>query len=516
MSRRFRILALALGLPSAALLSQARTPPVQLVVHLAVDQLRADYLTKWESQFTGGFIRLLRGGVFYPAGEQDHAVTQTAPGHASMMSGRWPYRTGIVANDRGVPDADYPLLGSTGPGASPARFRGTTLYDWMRATWPAARVLSVSRKDRGAILPVGRAQGSVFWFDRGQFTTSRWYGRTLPDWVTAWNATDPVGQLLGHVWTPLADIHYTEQDDRPFERNGKNNAFPYPLPTDHDLAASEIVNQPVMDSLTLAFAWRGFRAMHLGQEGHPDYLAISLSTTDAIGHRYGPGSLEIHDQVLRLDRQLGWFLDSLASVIPLDHVVISLTADHGATPYPESSGGGRFSLREETAAVRAYARDRWNIDIQVADESGLVLADTAALHARGVPVDSISRALASAIRGRPGVRDVLTPATFRARTDVESMRWHRQIPPDVGWLVAVAIEPGWLYSSGPGSTSHGSTNLSDRQVPILIMAPGVPPRRVTRAVGVVDLAPTIARLIGVRPTEPLDGHPLAEVIPSRR
>ncbi len=506
-------LSLMAVLPLAA---QTPASPPALVVHLSVDQLRADYLERWQNEFTGGLARLMAHGAVMLAGEQNHAVTQTAPGHASMMSGRWPYSTGIVVNDRGVPDADYPLIGTDGPGASPRRFRGTTVYDWMRAHDSTVRVLSVSRKDRGAILPVGRAAGEVFWFDHGRFTTSRWYGSRLPDWVTRWNATDPVAALMGRVWTPLPDVDYPEVDARAVERGGRNNTFPYPLPSDPARAASEITNHPVMDSLTLDFAWTGVRAMHLGQQGHPDFLAVSLSTTDAIGHRYGPGSLEVHDQVRRLDRQLGWFLDSLASVIPLDRVIISLTADHGSTEYPEAGGGERFSLSTEVRELRDWARDRWNIGLDVDAQSGLMLADTAALAARGVAIDSLAEALRQRILPRRGVRDVLTPARLQQRSDAEAELWRHQIPPDVGWLVGAAIAPGWVYGSSSSSTGHGSTNLSDRRVPILIMAAGVPAKLITRPVDVVDLAPTIAALAGVTPTEPLDGHIIPEVVSSRR
>jgi predicted AlkP superfamily pyrophosphatase or phosphodiesterase len=256
--------------------------------------------------------------------------------------------------------------------------------------------------------------------------------------------------------------------------------------------------------------------MQLGQQGHPDFLGVSLSTTDAIGHRYGPGSLEIHDQILRLDRQLGWFLDSLLTVIPVDRLVISLTADHGSTEYPEAGGGERFSLSDEVRQLRDWARDRWNIDIDIAAESGLVLADTAALAARGVAIDSLATALRQRVIPRRGVRDVVTPTTLASRTDREAELWRRQIPPGTGWLIGVAIDPGWVHGSSTSSTGHGSTNLTDRRVPILIMAPGVPPQRIERPVEVVDLAPTIAALIGVTPTEPLDGRIIPEIVSSRR
>ena len=145
-----------------------------LVVLLTIDQFRADYLARFAAQWTGGFARIYRDGTVFEHGEQDHAATETAPGHATLLSGRYPNHTGIVLNRLGVQDPTSPVLGATDTvGASPRRFRGTTLYDWMLARDPAARVLSVSRKDRAAIFPVGRSRGPVYWLYGGAFTTSR-------------------------------------------------------------------------------------------------------------------------------------------------------------------------------------------------------------------------------------------------------------------------------------------------------------------------------------------------------
>src|SRR5262249_33490966 len=167
-------------------LAQARP---RLIVLITVDQMRADYLNKWSRQYTGGFARLLKSGAVFSSAFQDHANTETAPGHSTLLSGREPYRTGIVFNAEGVPDDNAPIIGGGGPGASPFRFRGSTLVDWLRAKNARSRALSVSRKDRGAILPVGRAKESVYWYQTdGRFSTSAYYTDKLPDWVTNFNA----------------------------------------------------------------------------------------------------------------------------------------------------------------------------------------------------------------------------------------------------------------------------------------------------------------------------------------
>ena len=173
-----------------------------LIVFITVDQMRADYFERFSSQLTRGLGRLYRGGAVFTNGFQDHAITETAPGHSVTMSGRFPGHTGIVTNLTGVGDANAPLVGGGGVGASPYRFRGTTLIDWLVAKDPRSRALSVSRKDRGAILPMGRAKQSVFWYaSDGRFTTSTYYADTLPTWLQKFNDRKIPASYAGKLWT---------------------------------------------------------------------------------------------------------------------------------------------------------------------------------------------------------------------------------------------------------------------------------------------------------------------------
>lgn len=513
---RWPIVLAALSLTHLSLPAQA---PVRLVIHLDVDQLRPDYLGRWEGEFSGGLGTLLRDGVVFLAGEQDHAMTDTAPGHATMLTGRTPAQVGIVSNDLGVPDPLAPLLSGTGAGASPARVRGTTLYDWLRAADPATRVLSISRKDRSAILPIGRAKVAVFWWAKGVFTTSRWYADTLPTWLQQWNARDPVEQLRGSSWTLLRDpASYPEVDDRPFEAGGSDRTFPHRLPEDWTMAAGELEYRSMMDSLTLDAAWHGVRAMQLGTRDGIDMLAISLSTLDNIGHRWGPGSLEVHDHVLRLDRWLGQFLDSLATQVPLDEIVLSLAADHGVQEFPEAGQGGRQSLTPLVRALNSRVRERWAIDLAARAQGGLIVADRLALVSRGVDLDSLEAALTLEILALPGVTRVFTPRSLAtAPPDAATAGlWLRSIPAGVEWLVAAELEDHWMWNTARTSTSHGTTALVNRRVPIIFRVPGLAPARPSRVIRTVDIAPTLAVLLGIIPTEPLEGVPLPEVVGPRR
>ena len=469
----------------------------------------------------GGFRRFYDEGTEYSRGLQDHASTETAPGHSTVLSGRDPAHTGIVTNSRGVPDASAPVLGMMDTvGASPRRFRGTTLYDWMRARDPDTRVLSVSRKDRGAIFPVGRAKGNVYWYAGGRFTTSRYYATALPDWVDAFNARNGVVRLAGTTWSlSRPDSAYAEPDSLWFENGGADFVFPHRLPV-ADSIAQRITAYPWMDSLTLAFALDGVRALALGRRSAPDLLALSLSTTDAVGHAFGPDSREIHDQLLRLDGWLGQFFDSLARLVP-GGIVLVLTGDHGVSPLPEYEvmlrhekagrlgGGGAMAARLETAFERRYA-----MEFGVTFENGLLSADVEALRARGVNVDSLSAALAKQVAAWPGVAAVYTPATLRAAPPSDSAAglWKRTLPPDYGWLFAAVTRPHYVWSGGSLGGEHGGATSHDLWVPIAFVGPGIARQHVDREARTVDIAPTLAALLGILPTEPLDGRVLSEVV----
>ena len=494
-------------------------PSPHLVVVIVVDQMRADYLERFRTQWTGGLARLLAEGSAFTQGMQDHAITETAPGHATILSGRDPARVGIVNNSRGVPDSASPLLEATGPGASPWRFVGTTLYDWMLARDPATRLLSVSAKDRGAILPVGRSRGPVFWYAEGRFTTSRYYADSLPAWVRDYNARRGPERLAGTEWRLLLpESAYPEPDSLPFEHGGRDLVFPHRLPATAGSMDAALPDYPWMDSLTFDFALEGQARLGLGTRSRPDLLILSLSATDYIGHAFGPDSREVHDQLLRLDHWLGWFLDSLAVRIPRESILLALTADHGVVPFPELARmrgrpGGRTSLEGLATQVRADLQTRLGEGFGVEFEAGAVTADLDRLRARGVNADSLAIALAVAAGRVPGVRSVYTHASLAAApgSDQNAARWRRSLTPDFGWLICTALRPGWIWARDSAWTTHGSTNPDDVYVPIIFMGPGVRQGLHRRPVRSTDIAPTLAALLGVHPLERLDGNVIPEV-----
>ena len=499
----------------------------QLVVMITVDQLRADAYERYRQHLTGGLVRLYEHGAVFTEGYQDHAFTETAPGHASLLSGRFPVHTGIATNAHGVNTRDAPLLnGRPGePGASPFRFIGTELIDWMRAVRPDARFLSVSRKDRGAILPIGRAKGDVFWYSNsGRFTTSTYYADTLPSWVRQFNDRRLTRSWAGKAWEPLlAEQAYAEPDSVPVENLGRDYSFPHLLPRDSVALDTAVVSTPFLDDITLQFALEGLERDGLGATvGRTDLLAVSLSSTDAIGHRYGPDSKEYHDQVLRLDRFLGAFLDSLFKLRDSTRIVIALSADHGVTPFPTlvstiepNPGAKRVDMAPTWAMTRERLARAGIPDSLVTMDQNILVLQTRALAARGFSADSIALAFAREIKRVNGVaRADLLSAMARMDTtkDAIARRWlHTLNPASDTTRLAVTFTQHSYYAQVVYAT-HGSPYDGDAHVPIVIRGPGVKTGRVKRFVRTVDLGPTLAALIGVKPTEPLDGKVLREAI----
>ena len=497
-----------------------------LVVFFTVDQMRPDYFTRFESQLTGGLGRLYKGGAFFTNAFQDHAITETAPGHSATMSGRFPAHNGIVQNTDGVEDPKTPMIGGVGVGASPFRFHGTVLFDWLQKKDPRSRALSVSRKDRGAILPLGKAKQSVFWLTRAGFSTSVYYADKLPTWVQQFNERKLPASYAGKSWTLLLDsAQYPEPDSVP-EETGVNRArvtFPHDTPADPDRTAAILALGgpfPWADDIALQFALDGLQQLKLGTGPQTDVLAISLSATDAVGHLYGPDSREIHDQILRLDRSLGVFFDSLYKLRDSTKIIFALTSDHGVAPYPgvkshdPNEGAGYVQAAIDTAraaegrvgaALKDSTRFIW--------DTPYLLVDRAALSAKKLKPDSVIAAFVESERKVPGVlrvdlvRDLAKADTT---TDYVARRWLHTLPPGIPVEVVVTLKPYFYWSQS--IATHGTPHDYDAHVPVLFYGPPFKPGKYGEFARVVDMAPTLAAVLNTTPLEKLDGHVLQSSI----
>ena len=507
----------------AATAAAASTPRTRLVLQLTVDQMRGDYLDRYASQYTGGLKWLREHGAFFTNATHDHAATETAPGHATRWSGRYPSHPGLVRNAAGVQDPQTPLLlNSRGGGASPFRFRGSALFDWIRSDNQWSQALSVSRKDRGAILPLGRAHQNVYWYGLdGNFTTSRYYADTMPTWVQRFNARNITKPYLTMPWEPLLPASaYTEPDSQPLENQGKDFLFPHKLDADNRRALEGFVEVPWMDEITVAFALNGVNELKLGLGQGTDVLAMSLSTTDAVGHRYGPDSKELHDQLIRLDRVLGKFLDSLFVLRDSSTIILALSADHGVQPFPgihfpgTDPQRGKVNIKPIMDATRSKLIAMGVEGDAVDFESGMVVLEKARLRAKGINVDSVVRSLQTAWSKLPGVQSVYRKedlAGLAAKGNVIARRWLHAIPDDLNAVQGVSLKPNYYWSTVAYAT-HGTPNQLDAWVPIVFAGGPFKPGRYPKEVHTVDIAPTLAAALGISPIEPIDGKVLREAM----
>ncbi|MEQ9568546.1 MAG: alkaline phosphatase family protein [Longimicrobiales bacterium] len=519
------------AVPSAAGVSAAPATPVadstRLVVLLVVDQLPADLLDRYDAAFTGGFRRIRDRGLRFSNATHDHAVTETAPGHATIATGTEPARHGVPANDwweqeeggqlklvLNVVDPTVPLVGyPTLAGAAPTVLRRSGLGEWMQAADSESRVVSVSGKDRGAVLLAAHSRGLVYWFDPtvAGFVTSVHYRDDDPDWITAFNDEVVADARTDSVWSltvPDELRALARPDTFPWEADGVHTAFPHRLGelSDEGGAPDEIgwfmAATPTVDALTLRLAERAVAEESLGRDDHPDLLAVSLSQTDRIGHAYGPTSLEQLDNLLRLDEALGAFLDALDASVGPEHYLVAFTSDHGVMELPEvraANGLPGLRLTRDSAAtlqevVNAVARE-----VGTGDPDALArgLAEAAptvawvdrawtrsALAAGPVEADSFTRLhVASEVADRP------TGLLARAG-------------------VVLQFSEGVVTWGYPFGAAHSTPYLYDRHVPLVFVGPGLEPGVRTDAASAADLAPTLAALLGIAHPDDLDGTDL--------
>jgi hypothetical protein len=324
----------------------------------------------------------------------------------------------------------------------------------------------------------------------------------------------------GKKWTLLLpEKSYAEADSVPIEGNGVNFLFPHLLPEDGLDAANALRGTPFIDEVILAFALHGVQSMSLGKGPQTDVLAVSLSGTDYIGHRYGPDSREMHDQMLRLDRSLGRFLDSLYKVRDSSRIIIALTGDHGAGTIPDLKVGvtptpTRVSYGQLLPALRAGLRQA-NVDTTAIDfDVQIVSADRAAFKKANVNADSVLSSLATSLRAIPGIArvDWFKKLLADTATDPIARRWSHQFPADAPVDLVITLTPFSLWRGN--ISSHGSPYDYDSNVPLVFYGAGVQTGKHAEFVRTVDLAPTLAALAGVRPTETLDGVVLRPAITS--
>lgn len=506
--------AAALGVALAGC-TPSGAPTVFVIV---VDQLRTDYIERFQEHYQGGLRWLLDNGAYFPEAAYRHSSTSTGPGHATVATGMHPSSHGIVGNDwreNGqriycVADDGYELVGAPGRGVSPRALLAESLGDRLKRAWPRSAVHAFSTKDRSAVLLGGSRANGAYWYSDacGCVVSSTYYGKALPDWLTRAGLEATAAHYTGREWTRLIDDEalyerLSRRDRFPTERDDDGIVFPHLLPADG--FASALRATPFADEITLAAAAALLRSGEIGADSSPDLVLLGLSATDSIGHRYGPFSQEAMDNHLRLDRALGRFLEVVDETVGLADAVFALTADHGALPLVEYLvEEGREAKRFDAGALWQEAREAIErcgagpAEETVTASAGRALYwDESALLDRGVERGAASACLADWLERQDGVEEVLTAERLVAEDAAGvSALFQNAYHPDRSPHVQVHLRAGHYPGSALG-TGHGSAHDYDRRVPVLISGQGVAVGRFPGEAGPEDIAPTLGRVLGL-------------------
>jgi predicted AlkP superfamily pyrophosphatase or phosphodiesterase len=497
-------------------------PAIRLVLLVAVDQWRYDYLTRFRDEFTGGIARLLTTGAVYSNAYLDHYPTVTAVGHSTMLSGATPAVSGIIGNDwydralgrnvTSVSDPDTTLIGAAGEGASPRRMLVSTVGDELKSasrasagTPQARKVFGLSLKDRSAILPAGHMADGAYWFDTasGTFITSTFYRKDLPAWVAAFNEKKLGDTFAGKTWTYL-DPSSGAGHQMPAAPGG-------PL-------YSAVYGSPFGNELLAAFAQAAIEAERLGQRGVTDLLSVSFSSNDAVGHTYGPDSPEVRDIAVRTDRTLNELFARVDALVGLDHTVVILTADHGVAPVPEVQQarrlpGGRLKGEDLFLPIESALKARFG-------EGQWILSTAGTSPYLNHPLIAEKKLDPAAVRRVAAAAAAAVPHVARVYTR-EQLLAGEVVPDSIGRRIArsyqiarsgdleIVLDPYWMRAST--GTTHGTPYSYDAHVPLVFMGPGIRPGRYDATVALNDLAPTLATMLSIETPAGSQGRVLAEM-----
>jgi len=534
----------------------------RLILQITVDQLRGDLPTRYYDRLgEGGFRYLWESGVVYRDAHHGHANTETIVGHATLATGAHPSTHGMVANlwfDRetgfttyNVEDSNYRLLtegasvdadteidptqrAARSDGRSPAAILVSTFADELRSnTGGEAKVIGVSVKDRGAISMAGHS-GTAYWFSKasGEFVTSTYYLDRYPGWVTEFNAGKPARRYAGTEWRLLHERDtylFGDSDDRPWETDvgGFGRVFPHGYGDGTSpYFTTWLTLSPAGDRIVLDFAKKALVGEKLGADETTDYLAVSFSSTDYVGHVFGPSSLEAEDNILQLDRTLAELLAFVDAEVGLDNVLVVLSADHGGPDSPgylNSLGIPAGYVDPESwdrAAAIERIKSRFGIEgklIETYDHPYLYFSADVKNDA-GIDQEALEAAVVDELTRFPGVSVAVSSSALR-RGNVPDTDLYRAVLNNFNSKrsgeIFIVFEPNWFINDFDGLTvasTHGSPWAYDTYVPVVFAGAGLTPAVVDRRVHTVDVAPTLSAFLGMKPPSGSDGEPLVEVL----
>ncbi|SDI10070.1 alkaline phosphatase PafA [Winogradskyella thalassocola] len=515
----------------------------KLVVGIVVDQMRYDYLTRFESKFgDGGFNRMINEGFNCKNNHFNYVPTYTGPGHASVYTGTTPKIHGIIGNNwydketkemvycAGDDDAQSVGTEDDAGKMSPHRMQTTTFADENRLfTQGQGKTIGISLKDRGAILPAGHTANAAYWFhgrDEGRWISSSHYMTELPQWVLNFNASTHAESYLKE-WNTLYDIStYTESgvDENTFEGGfkGKEKAtFPYDLKAlSKDNRGYDILKAtPYGNSLTADFAMAAIEAEGLGQDQITDVLAVSFSATDYVGHNFGVNSKEVQDTYLRLDKDLERLFDYLDTTVGKGEYTVFLTADHGAIDVPSYLGSlkvpaGYVNNKDRKEKFNTFLKATYGSESIVENISNnQIFLDRNKVKELGLKLSDVQDAIAMEQLSYLNVSKVYTATTmgstgfFGGIEDLLQNGFNQKRSGDV-----ILVNDTSFISYGKTGSTHGSGLNYDTHVPLLFFGKGIKHGQTFNKTVIPDIAPTISALLGISFPNGATGQPLGFVI----
>lgn len=519
----------------------------KLVVGIVVDQMRADYLYRFANHYgEDGLKLLMKEGANFQNCHYNYVPTFTGPGHASIYTGTTPANHGIVANawwsrEEGkrvncVEDQQSKPVGSspdTKGNYSPMRLKSNTITDQVKLMDSRSKVYSISIKNRGAILPGGHAPDGVFWYDyaNGGFMTGSYYANRLPDWVVMFNQEKNAATYMPDKWEtfkPIATYIESRADNYAYEASITNDppVFPYHLKkaVKEGKSLTELfVNTPFANTLLTDFARVILEMEKLGKGEATDFLAISYSSPDIIGHSYGPYSKEMQDVMIRLDRDIAKLIKSLDDRLGRDNYVLFLTADHAVEPIPQylldhKMAAGYFFWKPFEEALRKAVASQFAEGLVDDVYNNAVYLNKQAIEKGGFNYGQVVFFVKEFLRTYPHIKQVYTGRELQEFGYLHdwsikvAMGFH---PGESGDLL-FTLEPGYLpvkednLKSKQG-TSHGSAFSYDTQVPLLFFGKGVPAVNVFREVEITDITPSLSLMLGLTKPSGSTGKALVEL-----
>ncbi len=521
-----------------------KQPPIKpkIVVGIVVDQMKQEYLLRFYDKYgERGFKRLISEGFQFRNAHYNYVPTYTAPGHASIYTGTTPSNHGIIANawysrekDRSIYCVSDPEMNAVGGSKSngmisPKNLIASTVTDELRVISNfRSKVVGVSLKDRGAVLPAGHNPTGAYWFDdkTGNFMTSDYYFEDLPQWVKDFNEQKLVSKYLEGTWSTLLPIEeYSEStpDDTPYERIPKGKGtptFPYNLSElVVDNGIGMIRTTPFGNTLIADFAIAAIEGESMGEDEFVDLLAVSFSSPDYIGHAFGPNSIEVEDNYLRLDKEIERLLDYLDDRFGNAYQVF-LTADHGVAAVPQfqidnKMPGGYINTQQtaedfERLVEQQLGKSEWILDVS----NSQLFLDRELIKARDLNLADMQEQLVDIALQLPSVQQAYAASEIAKRSGSGHYRvllengYNQQRSGDV----LVHLSPGYLRGRDGGrGTTHGSGGTYDTHIPIIFFGANIPNGSSVRKVAITDIAPTISMLLNISLPSSCTGIPLQEV-----